>query len=131
MGSFPEKYFKANLYKAQKYEEFKKLDGGSYGKMITSEWVKWLNSFKNILTKQNLESEVRTEMMNLTVPAFNLRNYLLEVAIKDAESGSYEKINHLLELCKKPFDKGLLEEYPESYQMPPDWAKNLCLSCSS
>ena len=37
-------------------------------------------------------------------PAFILRNYLLEKAIKNAEKGDFTQVEQLLSLCEKPFE---------------------------
>ena len=53
-----------------------------------------------------------------------------EVAIREAEDlKKYEEIDVLFRLLKKPFD--LHNDYDSYDSEPPDWAKNLELSCSS
>lgn len=42
--------------------------------------------------------------MNKVNPAFVLRNYLMEEAIRQAELGSFEKVNKLHKLSENPFD---------------------------
>jgi uncharacterized protein YdiU (UPF0061 family) len=41
--------------------------------------------------------------MNSVNPAFTLRNYLLEEAIRKAEKGDFKSVDRLLELSKSPF----------------------------
>ena len=69
-------------------------------------------------------------LMNQFNPKYILRNYLAEVAIREAEDlQKYEEIDILFRLLKRPFDN---HHGYESYDSePPDWAKNLELSCSS
>ena len=63
-------------------------------------------------------------------PKYILRNYLAEVAIREAEDlKKYDEIDVLFRLLKKPFD--LHNGYDSYDSEPPDWAKNLELSCSS
>ena len=63
-------------------------------------------------------------------PKYILRNYLAEVAIREAEDlKKYEEIDVLFRLLKNPFD--LHNDYDSYDSEPPDWAKNLELSCSS
>jgi len=64
-----------------------------------------------------------------TNPKFVLRNHLAEVAIRQAQAGDYSEIETLYTLLKSPFD-----EHPgfEAYaDLPPDWASQLEISCSS
>jgi uncharacterized protein YdiU (UPF0061 family) len=67
--------------------------------------------------------------MDKVNPSFILRNYLLEEAIQLAESSSdFSKVNELLKYAKKPFDESIPEQYRGN---PPEWAFDLCVSCSS
>jgi uncharacterized protein YdiU (UPF0061 family) len=62
-------------------------------------------------------------------PKFVLRNHLAEVAIRQAKAGDFSEIDTLYNLLKSPFD-----EHPgfEAYaDLPPDWAGQLEISCSS
>jgi serine/tyrosine/threonine adenylyltransferase len=64
-----------------------------------------------------------------TNPKFVLRNHLAELAIRQAKAGDFSEIDTLHHLLKSPFD-----EHPgfEAYaDMPPDWAGQLEISCSS
>jgi uncharacterized protein YdiU (UPF0061 family) len=64
-----------------------------------------------------------------TNPKFVLRNHLAEVAIRQAQAGDYSEIETLYTLLQSPFD-----EHPgfEAYaDLPPDWASQLEISCSS
>lgn len=64
-----------------------------------------------------------------TNPKFVLRNHLAETAISQAKLGDYSEIETLYNLLKSPFD-----EHPgfEAYaDLPPDWAGQLQISCSS
>ena len=64
-----------------------------------------------------------------TNPKFVLRNHLAEVAIRQAKVGDFSEIETLCNLLKSPFD-----EHPgfEAYaDLPPDWAGQLEISCSS
>jgi uncharacterized protein YdiU (UPF0061 family) len=64
-----------------------------------------------------------------TNPKFVLRNHLAELAIRQAKQGDFTEIETLHNLLKSPFD-----EHPgfEAYAaLPPDWASQLEISCSS
>jgi uncharacterized protein YdiU (UPF0061 family) len=69
------------------------------------------------------------QQMLRTNPKFVLRNHLAEIAIRQAKSGDFSEIEVLHNLLKSPFD-----EHPgfEAYaDLPPDWAGQLEISCSS
>lgn len=62
-------------------------------------------------------------------PKFVLRNHLAEMAIRQAKTGDFSEIDTLHKLLQSPFD-----EHPgfEAYaDLPPDWADQLEISCSS
>jgi uncharacterized protein YdiU (UPF0061 family) len=64
-----------------------------------------------------------------TNPKFVLRNHLAETAIRQAKVGDFSEIDTLYNLLKSPFD-----EHPgfDAYaDLPPDWASQLEISCSS
>jgi uncharacterized protein YdiU (UPF0061 family) len=62
-------------------------------------------------------------------PKFILRNYLLQQAIKKAENGDFSEVLKLQKIMIKPFDEQKeLEDYAKT---PPNWAKELQISCSS
>ena len=69
------------------------------------------------------------EHMLRTNPKFVLRNHLAEMAIRQAKAGDFSEITTLHNLLKSPFD-----EHPgmQAYaDLPPDWAGQLEISCSS
>ena len=89
----------------------------------------WLKDYKKRINKEE-NLILSLNLMNQFNPKFILRNYLAEVAIREAEDlQKYEEIDILFRLLKRPFDN---HQGYESYDSePPDWAKNLELSCSS
>merc|ERR1711907_864539 len=74
----------------------------------TQAWTSWLDSYIGVL-KETPEfnkpdyDKSRQESMNRMNPSFILRNYLMEDAIKSAESGDFKKVNDLLKKSLKPF----------------------------
>ena len=67
--------------------------------------------------------------MNQANPKFILRNYLAQQAIERAQQKDYSEIDRLRQLLRDPF-----AEQPEmdAYAAPPpDWAKQIIVSCSS
>ena len=67
--------------------------------------------------------------MRAVNPKFILRNYLAQIAIRQAEAGDFSEVDRLMRLLQSPF-----AEWPEweSYaDLPPDWGRKLEISCSS
>ena len=97
--------------------------------LLGDNFKSWLKDYKKRMNKE----ENLTQSLNLMKqfnPKYILRNYLAEVAIREAEDlQKYEEIDILFRLLEKPFDSHL--DYESYASEPPDWAKNLELSCSS
>ena len=67
--------------------------------------------------------------MNKVNPAFILRNYLLEEAIREADDkGNFKIVDKLLALSEKPYETPADENMTK---IPPEWAYCLSVSCSS
>ena len=90
-------------------------------------WQDWLQRYLARLGPSQLAA---TGMAMLrTNPKFVLRNHLAEIAIRQAQTGDFGEVETLYNLLKSPFD-----EHPghEAYaDLPPDWAGQLEISCSS
>jgi serine/tyrosine/threonine adenylyltransferase len=72
---------------------------------------------------------VRRVAMHAVNPKFVLRNYLAQIAIEKAQNKDFSEIEKLLKVLEHPF-----EEQPENEHyaaLPPDWASELEVSCSS
>ena len=97
--------------------------------LLGEKFESWFRDYKKRINKE----ENLTQSLNLMKqfnPKYILRNYLAEVAIREAEDlKKYEEIDVLFRLLKKPFDSH--NGYDSYDSEPPDWAKNLELSCSS
>jgi len=72
----------------------------------------------------------RRARMNRVNPAYVLRNYLAENAIRQArDEGDYTEVDRLLDLLRAPFEERPgMDGYAAS---PPDWGRALVVSCSS
>jgi uncharacterized protein YdiU (UPF0061 family) len=87
----------------------------------------WLARYTARAGAQNLAA--MGQQMLRSNPKFVLRNHLAETAIRQAKAGDFTEIETLHNLLKSPFD-----EHPgfETYaDLPPDWADQLEISCSS
>ena len=73
------------------------------------------------------EREARMKRAN---PKFVLRNHLAESAIRQAQQGDFSETERLLKVLQAPFDEH--PDAPAAYAaLPPDWAQQLEVSCSS
>lgn len=116
---------------------FKKvLEASTYkanSEIVLNNFKSWYKEYHTLLKSQNnLLVEVQKEMQKIN-PKYVLRNYMAQLAIEDAEKGSYDLIDELYQLLKKPY-----EEQPNMekwFAKRPDWAKHKVgcsmLSCSS
>ena len=80
-----------------------------------------------------MEASVDTERaarMDRVNPKFVLRNHLAESAIQSAQAGDFSEVHRLLKVLTSPY--GEHPDAPAAYAaLPPDWAHQLEVSCSS
>jgi uncharacterized protein YdiU (UPF0061 family) len=95
----------------------------------------WLKRYLDRCTREVLSTgnkvtaAERCEAMRKVNPKYILRNYLAQQAIVAAEQGDFGELNTLILLLRQPYD-----EHPEYHQyarLPPQWGKELEISCSS
>jgi uncharacterized protein YdiU (UPF0061 family) len=90
---------------------------------------RWSKDYIKRLSKQGLSDKARAKKMRATNPKYILRNYMAQIAIEKAQENDYSEVNRLLKILQKPYD-----EHPEAEAyagLPPDWAGDLSVSCSS
>lgn len=89
----------------------------------------WFAAYKNILNSHNITETEALQLRQKANPKFILRTHLLQTAIQKAETGDFSEVRKLQEIFKKPFD-----EQPQNQDyanLPPLWAKEIQISCSS
>ena len=89
----------------------------------------FLNRYQQRLQQEDSQTAKRLTAMQAINPKYILRNYMAELAIRQAKQGDFSEVDKLLQLLHSPY-----EEHPdhESYAgLPPDWANDLAVSCSS
>jgi uncharacterized protein YdiU (UPF0061 family) len=105
-------------------------------------WSKWLDKYYARLSEENAqlshlnEGEImqeRRRLMSSRNPKIVLRNWMAQRAIEKAEAGDYSEVNKLLTLLENPFsDEIAVSSDGEEYvKLPPAWARELCVTCSS
>jgi uncharacterized protein YdiU (UPF0061 family) len=90
----------------------------------------WAERYSEALRSVGSEDQGRAEQMNRVNPKYVLRNYLAEIAIRKArDERDYTEIERLRSILANPFDEQA--EFNDYSQEPPDWAKEIAVSCSS
>ena len=94
-----------------------------------AEWYDWQRRYRDRIASDARRDAERTAGMLAANPKYILRNYLAQTAIAAAEKRDYTELQHLRDVLRRPFD-----EQPkwEAYAaLPPDWAHDISVSCSS
>ncbi|WP_371876429.1 protein adenylyltransferase SelO [Pseudoduganella chitinolytica] len=89
----------------------------------------WAERYRARLQVEQSVDTVRKTAMDAVNPKYVLRNYLAQAAIEKAQHKDFSEVERLLGILQRPFD-----EQPEHEQyaaLPPDWASELEVSCSS
>jgi len=90
----------------------------------------WASAYRARLQQEPGSDSGRKKRMDSVNPKYILRNYLAQNAIEKAGTlRDYSEIDRLMKLLSKPFDE---QSEMESYAAaPPDWARQIEVSCSS
>ena len=89
----------------------------------------WAQTYQKRLANESTTEVVRRENMRAINPKYILRNYMAQTAIQRAQQGDYTEVDRLLKILHSPFD-----EHPDAEEyagLPPDWASDIEVSCSS
>jgi hypothetical protein len=90
---------------------------------------RWLAAYRDRLTAERSKDGERQARMARVNPVYVLRTWLAERAIRQAEQGDAGEVDRLRDLLKFPFsERPGMQEYTQS---PPEWARDLTISCSS
>ena len=87
----------------------------------------WLERYRGC--SQGRQAAQMGRRMLRVNPKYVLRNHLAETAIQDAQRGDFREIEVLQNLLHSPFDEHPGHE--DRAQLPPAWASQLEISCSS
>ncbi|MGZ3237360.1 MAG: protein adenylyltransferase SelO [Burkholderiaceae bacterium] len=89
----------------------------------------WVQQYRARLRQENSEDHQRRLAMHAVNPKFILRNYLAQIAIEKAQNKDFSEIERLRKVLENPFDEQAENEHYAD--LPPDWASQLEVSCSS
>jgi uncharacterized protein YdiU (UPF0061 family) len=95
--------------------------------------LEWLQRYRQRLQNNAVPGAQRMLLMQQNNPLYVLRNYLAQLAIDDAERGSFNKLYELQKVLKNPYTEQPGQEHLALKR--PDWARQRAgcsmLSCSS
>ena len=89
----------------------------------------WLAGWRARLAQTPWDDAERQAAMLAANPKYVLRNWLAEVAIRQAKAGDFSEVQRLLACLRHPYDEQ--PEFEAYAALPPDWANGLAVSCSS
>jgi uncharacterized protein YdiU (UPF0061 family) len=89
----------------------------------------WANRYRARLREENSTDGERQAAMRRANPKYVLRNYLAQTAIERAQNGDFTEVSKLLDILSRPYDEQ--PEHDAYAALPPDWAADLEVSCSS
>lgn len=90
---------------------------------------RWFSEYSARLSLETRPLSERLSAMRKVNPKYVLRNYLAEQAIAKAEAGDFSETQKLHEILRRPYDEQ--PEHEAYASAPPDWAADICISCSS
>lgn len=89
----------------------------------------WAVQYRERLAHESRDDASRAAAMNRVNPKYVLRNHLAEQAIRQANEKDFSEVERLLDVLRRPYDE---QPENEAYAgLPPDWASDLEVSCSS
>ncbi|MEN3366916.1 MAG: serine/tyrosine/threonine adenylyltransferase [Burkholderiales bacterium] len=89
----------------------------------------WVQQYRERLRQEHSVDAQRKTAMNSVNPKYVLRNYLAQTAIEKAQNKDFSEVAKLLSILERPFDEQ--PEHEKYADLPPDWANELEVSCSS
>lgn len=91
--------------------------------------LRWMGRYRQRLRAENNEPNARAQRMNQVNPLYVLRNYLAQQAIELAQRGDYREIDRLQRCLSNPFQEDA--QFADFAEPAPEWASEICVSCSS
>jgi serine/tyrosine/threonine adenylyltransferase len=90
----------------------------------------WFADYQIRLSTEEQNPSERQAAMNRVNPKYVLRNYLAEIAIRKArDEGDFKEIKALQQCLMRPFDEQA--DFEHYAALPPEWAAQIGVSCSS
>eukprot|EP01114_Cavostelium_apophysatum_P015151 TRINITY_DN4070_c0_g1_i3.p1 TRINITY_DN4070_c0_g1~~TRINITY_DN4070_c0_g1_i3.p1 ORF type:complete len:340 (+),score=109.76 TRINITY_DN4070_c0_g1_i3:1159-2178(+) len=133
-----EEYLMEEIRRREKMQDIKNVNEEEKSNADKAHWLAWLKLYRARLLKETADVvnpeeflAKRVHMMDHNNPKYILRNYIAQVAIEQAEKGDYAELRRLFDIIRDPYDEGRLYQEHTYDGLPPDWAADLCVTCSS
>jgi uncharacterized protein YdiU (UPF0061 family) len=101
------------------------------GNFLFSNWQKWYKKYREYFIMDRISLDSRRDVMRASNPNFILRNHIVDMVIKEAESGNTSLIDKYLKVLQSPFIQGSDEERLLFGGIVPKDKLNMKCSCSS
>jgi serine/tyrosine/threonine adenylyltransferase len=112
------------------------IDADQRCRDLMLDWVTfdiWRATYLARVNSEKISAELRRSTMLSANPAYVLRNHLAEQAIQQARGdkgeANYSEISRLLKALESPFSESI--EFESYGELPPSWASELSVNCSS
>jgi uncharacterized protein YdiU (UPF0061 family) len=92
-------------------------------------WYAWQAQYRARLAEEDIAPIARRAAKRAVNPKYVLRNYLAQTAIERAQAGDFSEIARLHAALREPF--GEQPQYEPYAALPPGWARDISVSCSS
>ncbi|TNC80975.1 MAG: YdiU family protein [Oleiphilus sp.] len=89
----------------------------------------WFHAYQQRCQQENSPPGQRLQAMQACNPVYVLRNHLAQTAIEQAQAGDYSEVQRLHKVLQQPYTRQADCDHYEA--LPPDWAQDLEISCSS
>jgi uncharacterized protein YdiU (UPF0061 family) len=93
----------------------------------TLKFKAWQSRYMDHLQTQKNDVAV-LNMLNVN-PKYVLRNHLVEIAIQKSKEGDHSEVQTLFNLLQSPYSEQA--EFEHYANLPPSWAADISISCSS
>ena len=89
----------------------------------------WYNVWRQRVLQEERHDDERQQAMKAVNSAVILRNYIAQQVIEKAEQGDASELARVHQALSRPFDDN--GEYQDLTRRPPEWSKQITVSCSS
>ncbi|XP_063396227.1 protein adenylyltransferase SelO, mitochondrial-like [Mytilus trossulus] len=101
-------------------------------KLSKHKWyTEWISMYKERSFKEQKSEDERQEIMLNTNPRYILRNWIAQSVIEKVERNDFTYLNRVSKILERPYEYQDEAEALGFASPPPEWSKQLKVSCSS
>ena len=101
-------------------------------KLSKHKWyTEWISMYKERFFKEQKSEDERKEIMLNTNPRYILRNWIAQSVIEKVEKNDFTYLNRVSKILERPYEYQDEAEALGFASPPPEWSKQLKVSCSS